>query len=139
MKIAIVLTKNNNLSNPTIQVKYNNESMPATLVDTQSCLHIDVDDHPTDDIVLSICRQEPIIGTTHKTWITVNEIVIDDFWVIGNNNHWSETKYDSDYVNYAARLGATWELEKTLYNNLLFFNGELTYKITRPVRKMFFS
>ena len=138
MKIVITLTKNNNLSNPEIQVNYDDKSMPITLVDMQGCIHVEVDDHPTKDIILSIVRHEPINDTTHKTWVTVNKIVIDDFWVIGDNNHWSETKYDFDYFEYAKNLGATWELEKTLYNNVLFFNGKLSYKITRPARGMFF-
>jgi hypothetical protein len=75
----------------------------------------------------------------HDTYVIVDKIVIDNFWVIGEHNHWSETIFNADYIDHLSNKRVTWELDKKLYNNVLYFNGLLRYKITTPVRGMFFK
>ena len=67
------------------------------------------------------------------------KIIIDDFWEITDKNHWSKTIYSRSYVEYLDDKPVTWELSKDLYNNVLYFNGILSYSFTRPIRGMFFK
>ena len=76
---------------------------------------------------------------THTSHIIVNHITLDNFWILGDKNHWSKTVYDSKYLEHLRDRAATWELTKDLYNNVLYFNGYLEYTITTPIRDMYFK
>jgi hypothetical protein len=93
--------------------------------------------------VLRISRNESELYQTdklvHDSHVIVDSITIDNFWTIGKANHWSKTVYDKKYIDHLRDKPVTWELDKELYNNVLFFNGSLQYTITTPIRKMFFK
>ena len=95
------------------------------------------------EYTLKISRHELELYQTdklvHDSYVNVDSIVIDNFWTIGEGNHWSKTVYDKEYINYLSNKPVTWELSKNLYNNVLFFNGSLEYTITTPIRTMFFK
>lgn len=107
------------------------------LYDQQQVIELESD----TDIVISRCDKNlyQTNKLVHDTYIIVEQILIDNFWVIGHNNHWSKTMYDQEYYNYLLDKPVTWELSKDLYNNVLFFNGSLIYHITTPIRGMFFK
>lgn len=92
---------------------------------------------------LEISRFDDSLYTTgaliHETHVIVDSITIDNFWEIGDSNHWSKTIYSQSYIDYLADKPVTWELSKDLYNNILYFNGSLQYKISIPIRGMFFK
>ena len=92
---------------------------------------------------LRISRHESGLYSTEKTvhdsYVIVDEITIDDFWIINDQNHWSKTVYDTKYIQHLDNKSPTWELTKELYNNTLFFNGSVDYAITAPIRNMYFK
>ena len=91
--------------------------------------------------VLSISRHEPMKETnlTLDSWVVIDKIIIDDFWQLNENNFPSYSYYDNNYFNTAKANGATWELEKYRYNNVLFFNGKIDCIISTPIRGMFWQ
>ena len=95
------------------------------------------------EYILRISRHELELYQTdklvHDSYVNVDSLIIDNFWTIGEDNHWSKTVYDKEYINHLGNKPVTWELSKNLYNNVLFFNGSLEYTITTPIRKMFFK
>jgi hypothetical protein len=133
MNYKITLSKN---SNELVNVKINEENY--TLYNTITTIDIN-----TDQLLITVARHEDGLyqtdKLTHDTYITVEQILIDNFWSIGHNNHWSKTVYDQQYRDHLADKSVTWELSKDLYNNVLFFNGCLEYHITKPIRGMFFK
>lgn len=96
-----------------------------------------------EDYILQIVRQEKELYSTdrtvHDSYVIVDEILIDDFWTINDKNHWSKTIYDAEYIQHLADKTTTWECTKDLYNNVLFFNGSLTYTIKTPIRNLYFK
>lgn len=88
-------------------------------------------------IILSRHEALAFDQTTHKPWVVINKIIIDDFWEFTESNFPSYTVYDNDYYNDAMKNRATWELEKDYFNNTLFFSGSIQLEITTPVRTMF--
>jgi hypothetical protein len=92
---------------------------------------------------LRISRYEDQLYSTnnlvHDCYVVVEDIEIDNFWSINEQNHWSKTVYDSEYRQHLSDKPVTWELSKDLYNNILFFNGSLDYTIQTPIRSMFFK
>jgi hypothetical protein len=92
---------------------------------------------------LRISRREEELYLTnnlvHDCYVSVEDIKIDNFWSIKDQNHWSKTVYDSEYKQHLVDKPVTWELSKDLYNNVLFFNGSLDYTIQIPIRSMFFK
>lgn len=92
---------------------------------------------------LRISRHENDLYSTnklvHDSYVIVEEIKIDDFWIIDKKNHWSTTIYDSKYKQHLKDKSVTWELSKKMYNNTLFFNGSLDYMISAPIRGIFFN
>lgn len=136
MQILLKLQTNNNSSIPKIKIICD-ETSHEVMCANNTLVELQVDDIFSGVKKLEICRDEPIVGTTHKTWVIVNEILIDNYWKITEHNHCSKTIYDNEYLTHAKKLGATWELTKDLYNNVLFFNGRLCYDILFPVRRMF--
>jgi len=95
------------------------------------------------EYILRISRHESELYQTdklvHDSYVNVDSITIDNFWTIGEGNHWSKTIYDKEYINHISNKPVSWELSKNLYNNVLFFNGSLEYTITTPIRTMFFK
>lgn len=104
---------------------------------------ISIDRNITRDYYLEISRFDDSLylsgETTHQTHVIVDSIVIDNFWEINEHNHWSKTIYSRSYINYLSDKPITWELSKDLYNNTIYFNGILQYKISTPIRGMFFK
>jgi len=96
-----------------------------------------------DQYTLKISRHELDLYQTdkmiHDSHVIVDKIVLDDFWTIDDKNHWSKTIYDPEYVAHLKDKEVTWELSKDLHNNILYFNGSLDYKISIPIRGMFFK
>jgi hypothetical protein len=129
----ISLSKN---TDEEVEIQVNSASYVLTAQQTI----IDVD---TDLSVIVISRLDDSLYQTnklvHSTYVVVDQILIDNFWVIGDENNWSKTIYDQEYRNHLADKPVTWELSKDLYNNVLFFNGRLEYHITKPIRGMFFK
>lgn len=93
--------------------------------------------------ILRISRHENGLYLTnnlvHDSYVIVEEIQIDDFWTIDDQNQWSITTYDNKYKQHLKGKSVTWELSKKLYNNTLFFNGNLDYNIKLPIRGMYFK
>lgn len=139
MKIDIKLSKNNDLTAPQLTVSCDVQHKDVSLHAMQETVSFDVPNKDVGTYKISITRQEPFAGTTHATWVKVEEIKIDDFWKIGDVNHWSKTTYDDDYFAAVSEMSHTWELTKDLYNDTLFFNGCLSYEISAPARKMFWA
>lgn len=133
MNYKITLSKN---TDEEVEIQVNSASYVLTAQQTI----IDVD---TDLSVIVISRLDDSLYQTnklvHSTYVVVDQILIDNFWVIGDENNWSKTIYDQEYRNHLADKPVTWELSKDLYNNVLFFNGRLEYHITKPIRGMFFK
>lgn len=133
MNYKISLSKN---TDEEVEIQVNSASYVLTAQQTI----IDVD---TDLSVIVISRLDDSLYQTnklvHSTYVVVDQILIDNFWVIGDENNWSKTIYDQEYRNHLADKPVTWELSKDLYNNVLFFNGRLEYHITKPIRGMFFK
>lgn len=96
-----------------------------------------------DSYVLKVTRHDHSLYSSdqlvHDSYVIVENIIIDDFWVIGKNNHWSTTVFDTKYIEHLKDKLVTWELSNTVCNNTLYFNGSLEYNITAPIRKMFFK
>ena len=134
MNIKITLKKNAPES-----VTININSQPYTLVDQITTISID-QQLPS---LLEISRNDIALYNTdrltHSTYVIVEQILIDNFWGIGDKNHWSKTRYSQEYIQHLDNKPVTWELSKDLYNNTLFFNGSLEYNITTPIRGMFFK
>lgn len=125
----------NKTSNEIVEIAINGQQY--TLYNQQQIIELDSD----TDIIISRCDKH-LYQTTklvHDTYIIVEQILIDNFWIIDHNNHWSKTVYDQEYCNHLRDKSVTWELSKDLYNNVLFFNGSLIYHITTPIRGMFFK
>lgn len=112
-----------------------------TLTDKETV--ISIDRSITQSYQLEIGRHDNSLyrtnNTVHDEYVIVNRIQIDNFWVIGDTNHWSTTRYDTEYINHLTDKQYSWELSKNLCNNTLFFNGSLDYTITTPIRGMFFK
>jgi hypothetical protein len=133
MNYKITLSKNTD-EDVEIQINLN-----SYLLTTQQTI-IDIN---TDSSVIAISRQDNNLYQTnklvHDTYVVVEQILIDNFWIIGDENNWSKTVYDQKYREHLVDKPVTWELSKDLYNNVLFFNGCLEYHITKPIRGMFFK
>lgn len=88
---------------------------------------------------LFISRKEPLKDnqTTHDSWVVINKIVIDNFWKFTESNFPSYTLYNTEYYNSAAENGATWEIKKDRFNNVLFFSGSIKLELATPIRNMF--
>lgn len=139
MKIEINLSKNNDVANPALIVTCEDQQIDLVMEDMQQVVCMEVAHKPIGTYTLSISRHEPFTGTTHATWVKIESIRIDEFWEIAQHNHWSKTSYDPDYMSIVSKMENSWELTKDLYNDTLFFNGSISYEITAPVRKMFWS
>lgn len=139
MKFKITLTSSSTPVDLTVKLL---EEYPLTVVGTTD-IEFDANLKLGQEYLLEIIRNDASLYTTNKTthssYVTINQILIDDFWAIGDKNHWSKTYYDSNYVEHLKDKPVTWELSKDLYNNVLFFNGKITYTITKPIREMFFK
>jgi len=133
MNYKITLSKN---TDEEVEIQINLTSYVLTSQQTV----IDID---TDSTVIDISRHDNSLYQTsnlvHTTYVIVEQILIDNFWIIGDKNHWSKTIYEQAYRDHLADKPVTWELGKDLYNNVLFFNGSLIYCITKPIRGMFFK
>jgi len=133
MNYKITLRKN---TDEPVEVLIN--STPHLLKNQQTVIDIN-----TDDATINVSRHDNRLYQTsnlvHNTYVIVDQILIDNFWTIGDKNHWSKTIYDQSYIDHLADKPVTWELSKDLYNNVLFFNGSLIYYITKPIRGMFFK
>jgi hypothetical protein len=133
MNYKITLSKN---TDEEVEIQINLTSHILTAQQTV----IDID---TDSTVINISRHDNSLYQTfnlvHTTYVIVEQILIDNFWIIGDNNHWSKTIYEQTYRDHLADKPVTWELSKDLYNNVLFFNGSIVYHITKPIRGMFFK
>lgn len=134
MKISIILSKNNDKTNPLLTVGYNDHIQEFII--GSLCHEIEFDVYPRPGS-LRISRKESMIGTSHLTYVSIDKIILDEFWEINSGNDPSYTEYDEDYVGHAINLGASWELTKKRHNNVLFFNGSIRYDITFPLRSMF--
>lgn len=139
MKILITLSKNNERSNPKLTVSCDDASVEHELRGTEESVMLTVPHKSRGSYLLRITRDEPLIGITHATWVKVESIQIDELWEIGKFNHWSKTEYSPDYVAHVQSQAHSWELTAGLYNDILFFNGSLSYEISAPARKMFWS
>ena len=125
----------NKTSNEMVEIVINGQQ--CILDDLQQVIELESD----TDVVISR-RDKNLYQTAklvHDTYVIVEQILIDDFWIIDHNNHWSKTVYDQEYCDHLKDKPVTWELSKDLYNNVLFFNGSLVYHITTPIRGMFFK
>lgn len=133
MNYKITLSKN---SDDDVEIRIN--LIPYVLTTQQTSIDIN-----TDSSVIAVSRQDDRLYQTnklvHDTYVVVDQILIDNFWIIGDENHWAETIYDQQYRNHLTDKPVTWELSKDLYNNVLFFNGCLEYHIIKPIRRMFFK
>jgi hypothetical protein len=133
MNYKITLSKN---TDEEVEIQIN--LTPYVLTSQQTVIDID-----TDSTVIDISRHDNSLYQTsnlvHTTYVIVEQILIDNFWIIGDKNHWSKTIYEQTYRDHLADKSVTWELGKDLYNNVLFFNGSLIYCITKPIRGMFFK
>jgi hypothetical protein len=133
MNYKITLSKN---TDEEVKIQINMTSYVLTTQQTT----IDI---TTDSSVIVISRLDESLYQTnklvHDTYVVVDQILIDNFWIIGDENNWSKTIYDQQYRDHLADKPVTWELSKELYNNVLFFNGRLEYYITKPIRGMFFK
>jgi hypothetical protein len=133
MNYKITLSKN---TDEEVEIQINLTSYVLTSQQTV----IDID---TDSTVIDISRHDNSLYQTsnlvHTTYVIVEQILIDNFWIIGDKNHWSKTIYEQTYRDHLADKPVTWEIGKDLYNNVLFFNGSLIYCITKPIRGMFFK
>lgn len=109
-------------------------------VNQQHTVDIDFDPALGKQYILSISRFDPALYNTkkleHDSYVTVDSIVIDNFWKIGSHNHSSQTVYHPTYVAHVGDSTA-WQLSHDLYNNKLYFNGALEYQLSIPVRRMF--
>jgi hypothetical protein len=87
----------------------------------------------------SVSRQEILKSNscTLDAWLVIDKVIIDDFWELSEQNFPSYSYYNNEYYNAVKINGATWELEKYRFNNVLFFNGKIEFSITTPVRTMF--
>jgi hypothetical protein len=132
MNYKITLSKT---TNETVDISINGQQY--ILDDQLQVIELDLD----TDIIISRCDKNlyQTAKLVHDTYVIVEQILIDDFWIIGHNNHWSKTVYDQEYCDHLKNKPTTWELSKDLYNNVLFFNGSLIYHITTPIRGMFFK
>lgn len=139
MKIDIDLSKNNSRSVPRIKIECDGTVIYKDMINMKDVVSLLVPDKAIGHYELRISRDEPFDGTTHKTWIQVESIMIDNFWQIGKLNHWSKTEYAQEYVSRVQAQDHSWELTAGLYNDTLFYNGSLIYEITAPVRKMFWT
>ena len=134
MKISITLSKNNDKTNPLLAVSYNDHVQQFIMGSLCNKIEFDVLPQPGS---LRISRKEPMIGTSHLTYVYIDKIVLDEFWEINSGNDPGHTEYDEEYIDAAINKGATWELTKKRHNNVLFFNGSIRYDIIFPLRSMF--
>ena len=134
MKISITLSKNNDKTSPLLTVNYNDHVQQFIMDSLCHEIKLDVLPQPGP---LRISRKEPMIGTSHLTYVYIDKIVLDEFWEINSGNDPSHTEYDEEYIDAAINKGATWELTKKRHNNVLFFNGSIRYDIIFPLRSMF--
>lgn len=136
MNIKIYLSKTNN-KDVTVAV----DMQQHLLTEKQTV--ISIDRAIREKYYLEISRCDTSLYKTpnlvHDTYVIVDKIILDDFWIIGDSNHWSETVFETAYLNHLNGKQVTWELDKKLYNNVLYFNGLLRYKFTTPIRGMFFK
>jgi hypothetical protein len=132
MNYKITLSKT---ADETVEILINGQQY--ILSDQLQVIELDSD----TDIVITRCDKNlyQTAKLVHDTYVIVEQILIDNFWIIGHTNHWSKTVYDQEYFDHLKDKPTTWELSKDLYNNVLFFNGSLIYYITTPIRGMFFK
>lgn len=144
MNIKIIWKLKNNIQSAlvTIDILERNKKIISkkAIVDNNSVteLHID-DDFLCHEYIIKFSRLEPLRSgaTTLDTWVIIDKIIIDEFWEFNENNFQSYSYYDKNYYRDAQKNGATWELEKDRFNNVLFFSGSIEHKITIPARNMF--
>ena len=139
MKILIILSKNNLQTNPKLTLSFDDVSIDYELTEMSDSIRLVIPNKAVGVHNLRITRDEPFENTTHVTWVKVESIKIDDFWEIGDLNHWSKTEYAPEYVRKVQEQDHSWELTADLYNDTFWFNGSLLYEIPVPVRKMFWT
>jgi hypothetical protein len=125
-----------------ITIQFDQYSKAYTIERSTLAIEFDYNLTLAKEYKLVISRDESDLYSTdklvHDSYIIIDKIIIDDFWEIAEGNHWSKTIYKKEYISHVLDKNHTWELTKDLFNNVLYFNGEIEYTISTPIRGMFF-
>lgn len=144
IKIFWLLEKPEQTVNINIEIFLKNKKIYShcedVVSDSYTKIHVD-DLLIKDSYWLKISRKGTLgIGkTVLENYVTIDKIVIDDFWELSSDNFQSITTYDSEYKKLSIENGATWEVQKEYHNNVLFFCGDISTEIKTPVRNMFWQ
>lgn len=128
--------------NPRIFIKYSGETKVETIYKLEQTIYLNV--LHICDTKLVISRKQLDLYTTgynyHVNKITINKIILDDFWELKKDFYTPKSICDQEYLDHYDKVDeGDWLNDALPHNTTLFFNGSLEWDIKYPVRRSFYK
>lgn len=143
MNIEIKVSKLSIDNDPKLYVIFGETTFEQNIIFLNQSLYLMDIDHKKDTKLI-VGRYDPDLYFTrynhHVNKVTIDKVIIDDFWTIEKDFYPPKSTLDIAYKNHVNKVGeGEWILDSLKYNTTLFFNGSLQWDIKYPVRRSFFK
>ena len=130
-------------TNPEVMVQFSDFQKIESIVSSRQKIYLH-GLHHYKDTQLIIERNESSLFSTglshHVNKISVDKVIVDDFWEFDPNFYTPTSILDATYKKYLSQFSDSDWIQGALTNNThLFFNGRLVWDIKYPVRRSLFK
>jgi len=138
VNFEVHISKLKSTSDPSISIHMGEFDEEYVIMDTEQVIRFN-----SEPATMYITRRDTKLYQSRWNYlenkITVERLVIDDFWCFDKDYYLPQAIPDQEYLDHIKHIeGSEWIDAALKSTTDLFFNGSLMYNIKRPIRSMFY-